>query len=101
MALSGNIELWEGVELYNAYCKILRVMFIIKRNAVLIAIGIYKEKPKTKDKDSIQTFHYECSGEDFNKYFSQWVLKQEGKEPILQAYSWLKTFKPYSEMIGV
>jgi hypothetical protein len=102
MALTGKIDIMEDIPLYNVYCRINRLIINLERKVVDVAIGVYKSKPNCdRYTPPIKTFHHSCSGAEYKFFFSDDVLNQEGKEPTNQAYKWLKTFKPYSEMSEV
>ena len=94
MGLKKDITLDSGINLPEAYIKIVSCVFVMGYH-VNISVNIYKDYAARNDKKSpVASFRHVCTT-DYYKYFGIDVLNKENVNIIGQAYEWLKTQKFY------
>ena len=100
MALIKNIILDSGIELPEAYIKIISVTYIAGYH-VVVHLAIFKDKDaRLTDKAEILKNKHNCiTIAEFEQFFSIDVLNQENKNILSQAYEWLKTLPIYQDVI--
>ena len=100
MALIKNLTLDSGIELTEAYIKIISVTYISGYHTV-IHLAIFKDKnARINNKAEIIKIKHNCTSiEEFNQFFSIEVLNETDKNILSQAYEWLKTLTPYQDAI--
>ena len=98
MALTKNITLDTGINLPEAYIKIISCNYINGYH-VSVNVAIFKDKnARINKKQEVVKFKHNCTKiEDFAQYFSLDVLNEENKNIIGQAYLWLKTIDFYND----
>lgn len=105
MALKLDLILDNGIQITDAYCKIIEYTHLrpIGQNESLrFTVAIFKdEDARLSQKPEVSQFIHTCSGDNVTIYFSEEVLNDDGKTVITQAYSWLKTLPMYSSAVDV
>jgi len=91
MALIKNLTLDNGINLPQAYIKIISCNYINGYH-VVINVAIYKDKDaRINKKLEVVKFVHNCTTvEEYDEFFSLDVLNQENVNIISQSYLWLK-----------
>jgi len=98
MGLQKSITMDTGIELPEAYIKIVSCEYVVDSNAI-IKVNIYKDYSAYQDGlKEVATFNHNCIG-DFNNYFGIDVLNTENINIISQGYEWLKTLDLYKDAV--
>jgi len=105
MALEMNLTLDNGINIPSAYLKIIEINNIIKVGEIKkiqIILNIYKDKDsRFERKPEIIQFYHECSSDQYEMFFNESILKQEGITSISQCYEWLKSLPSYTGAISI
>ena len=94
MGLQKDITLDSGINLPEAYIKISSIVYVNNYH-VTVKVSIFKDKnARETNKQEIVKFQHLCV-DDFYTYFSDDILKEDGKSLISNGYEWLKTLDFY------
>lgn len=99
MAIQKNLTLDSGVNLTASYIKIDRCVFNLSddEQIVSIIVCVYKDSAaRTANKTCVAKYSHNCSGDDFDTYFSTTALNVENNNFMKSAYQWLMTLSNYS-----
>lgn len=104
MAIQKNITLDSGVALVASYVKITKCLFnlSIQEQALGVVVCVYKDAAaRTAGKVGVCKLSYNCSGDDFDTYFSTTALDIVNNNFIKSAYNWLMSLSEYSDGVEV
>lgn len=101
MGLQKNITLDNGINLPEAYMKIVSVS-ITPNIGITLNVSVFKDfSARQLGKPSVIEFQHSCIGSEYFDYFAEGILLQLNKSVLSQAYMWLKTLPFYSSSIDI
>ena len=102
MALTGTYMIKKGrISLFSSYLKVDKVT-VRSDSRAEININVFKDRNEKESSGSIcEMFMVACEGADFDRFFSDTELKKTNSSPINNAYAYIKTIEPYSELSDV